>query len=55
MPEFNLTDFEQLLSRARQLEKRVVDLQSTVARLRDEFDAVVAAREPADEVLVVSN
>jgi hypothetical protein len=55
MPEFNLADFEQLLSRARQLEKRVVDLQSTVARLRDEFDAMVAAREPADEELVVSN
>ncbi len=55
MPEFNPADFEQLLSRARQLEKRVVDLQSTVARLRDEFDAVVAAREPVEQELAISN
>jgi hypothetical protein len=51
MLELDLANFEQILSRARQLEVRVMDLQSTVARLRDEFDATIAAREPVKEEL----
>ncbi len=49
MPELDLAEFEQILSRARQLEVRVMDLQSTVARLRDEFAAAINVREPAKE------
>lgn len=53
MPDLDLKDYEQILSRARQLEMRVLDLQSTLARLRDEFDAAVAERESATGELTV--
>ncbi|MBX9790417.1 MAG: hypothetical protein K2Y37_15975 [Pirellulales bacterium] len=53
MPDLDLNCYEQILSRARQLEMRVMDLQSTLARLRDEFDAAVAEREATTDELTL--
>ncbi|MGD9646859.1 MAG: hypothetical protein AB7U73_14180 [Pirellulales bacterium] len=54
MPKAEPVDFEQILARARQLELRVMDLQTSVTRLRDEFDADLAARDTDEQELANS-